>query len=165
MGLKRKFCPHAHIVDGEQKQAKIVNFPCNAIRYIYVPKDTSIRKVLIIHNDTGHNHSMPPLTKMCYGLKATYEECIQANGVLGATVSKVDNAQSTRKMLDGKTPTAYAAPLHNKRIKRDILHAAKVEKYPNGLGIDALLPMFQAEMIKLLETRYIQSYLKSDDGS
>ncbi|KAF7377145.1 hypothetical protein MSAN_00133600 [Mycena sanguinolenta] len=179
-GLKRKICPHAHIIDGEQKQGRIVNFPCDAVRYIYVPKDTSIRKALIIHNDTGHNHPIPPLTKMSYGLKVTYEECIQANGVLGATVSKIDNgtslslfelaaeigtlAQSTRRLLDGKTPAVYAAPLHNKRIKRDILHAAKVEKYPNGLSIDALLPMFQAEITKLPENRYIHSYLKSDDG-
>ncbi|KAF7372724.1 hypothetical protein MSAN_00477700 [Mycena sanguinolenta] len=163
-GLRRKHCPHAHIVKGTQVQADIVNYPCDVVRYIYVPKDTSIRKALIIHNETGHNHPMPTLTKMTYGLKATYRQCIDANGVLGATVSKIDNAQSTLKVLDGKTPAAYAAPLHNKRVKRDILRAAKVEKYPDGLDVNALLPIYHAESIKLPDERYIQSYLKLGDG-
>ncbi|KAJ6469411.1 hypothetical protein C8R45DRAFT_1167059, partial [Mycena sanguinolenta] len=164
-GLRRKHCPHAHIVKGTQVQSNIVNYPCDAVRYIYVPKDTSIRKALIIHNETGHNHLMPTLTKMSYGLKATYRQCIDANGVLGATVSKIDNAQSTLKLLNGNTPAAYAAPLHNKRVKRDILRAAKVEKYPNGLDVDALLPIYHAESTKLPPERYIHSYLKFDDGS
>ncbi|KAJ6528974.1 hypothetical protein B0H19DRAFT_1333697 [Mycena capillaripes] len=33
------------------------------------------------------------------------------------------------------TPSAYVPPLHNKHIKRDTLHAEKLEKYPNGLGV------------------------------
>jgi capsular polysaccharide biosynthesis protein len=74
-----------------QVQGQIQNYPCNATRAIYVPKDPSIRKVLIIHNETGHNHPMPTLIKVSFGLKDTYRQCIEAHGVLGATVSKIDN--------------------------------------------------------------------------
>ncbi|KAJ6600629.1 hypothetical protein B0H10DRAFT_2196369 [Mycena sp. CBHHK59/15] len=137
IGLKKKLCPHAHIVNGLQVQGEIKNYPCTALRWIYVPKDSSIRQVLIIHNDLGHNHPCPALSKVTFGHKDTYRRCIQANGVLGATVAKIDNAQSTKMLLAGKTPAAHAAPLHNKRAKRSILHAEKLQKYPNGLGVDA----------------------------
>ncbi|KAJ6615770.1 hypothetical protein B0H10DRAFT_1949652 [Mycena sp. CBHHK59/15] len=108
---------------------------------------------------------MPTLTKVSFGLKGTYRKCIEANGVLRATVSKIDNAQSTKLVLNGKTPAAYAAPLHNKRVKQDLLHAAKLEKYPNGLDVDAIEPMFHADLTKPLPERYIHSYLKMGDGA
>ncbi|KAF8173410.1 hypothetical protein K438DRAFT_1980955 [Mycena galopus ATCC 62051] len=71
-----------------------------------------------------------------FGLKDTYRQCIDAHGVLGAMVAKVDNAQSTRMVLSGKKPSEHAPALHNKRIKNDLLHAKKIEKYPNGLGVE-----------------------------
>jgi hypothetical protein len=111
-GLKKKLCrtlflsiilnhtaltnlllAHAHIVNGMQVQGQIQQYSCNATRSIYVPKDQSIRKALIIHNNTGHNHPMPVLTKVAFGHKDTYRQCIHANGVLGATVSKIDNGK------------------------------------------------------------------------
>ncbi|KAJ7879348.1 hypothetical protein B0H13DRAFT_2543696 [Mycena leptocephala] len=84
--------PRAHIVNGMQVQGQIQNYSCDATRAIYVPKDSSVRKVLIIHNETGHNHPMPTLSKVSFGLKDTYRQCVEAHGVLGATVSKIDNA-------------------------------------------------------------------------
>jgi hypothetical protein len=74
-----------------QVQGKIRNYPCHALRTIYVPTDPSILKVLIVHNNTGHNHPMPTLTKASFGHKDTYLGLIEANGVLGATVAKIDN--------------------------------------------------------------------------
>ncbi|KAJ7465327.1 hypothetical protein B0H11DRAFT_2307912 [Mycena galericulata] len=164
IGLRKKTCPHAHIVNGLQVQGKIRNYPCKAIRTIYVPADDSILKVLIVHNDTGHNHPMPTLTKVSFGHKDTYRQCIDVNGVLGATVAKIDNAPTTKQLLKGKTLTMHAAPLHNKRVKQDLLHAAKLEKYPNGLGLDAILPMYHAELTKPLPERYIHSYIETKKG-
>ncbi|KAJ7730603.1 hypothetical protein DFH07DRAFT_969111 [Mycena maculata] len=155
---------HAHIVNGMQVQGKIRNYPCDAVRTIYVPIDPSILKVLIVHNKTGHNHLMPTLTKVPFGHKDTYRQCIEANGVLGATVAKIDNAPSTKQLLKGKAPAVHAAPLHNKRVKQDLLHAAKLEKYPNGLGVDAILPMYHAELTKPLPERYIHSYIQTKKG-
>ncbi|KAJ7270000.1 hypothetical protein B0H12DRAFT_1310429 [Mycena haematopus] len=164
-GGKKKHCSHAHIINGLSVLGKIENYPCSATRSIYVPKDLSIRKVLIVHNDTGHNHPMPALTKMSFGFKGMYGGCINSHDVLGATVAKIDNAQSTKMLLDGKTPSAYAPPLHNKRVKRDMLRAKKLEAYPNGLGVDAIHLMYKAEMLtKPLPERYIHSYIETKKG-
>ncbi|KAJ6572631.1 hypothetical protein B0H10DRAFT_2237462 [Mycena sp. CBHHK59/15] len=156
---------HAHIINGMPVQGKFHNYPCPATRSIYVPKDLSIRKVLIVHNDTGHNHPMPALTKLSFGLKDTYRGCIKSYGVLGARVAKIDNAQSTKMLLDGKTPSAFAPLLHNKCVKRDMLHAEKLEKYPNGLGVDAIYLMYKAEILtKPLPEQYIHSYIEMKKG-
>ncbi|KAJ7434269.1 hypothetical protein B0H11DRAFT_2118810 [Mycena galericulata] len=163
-GLKRKHCPHVHIVNGTPVQSRIVNHPCPATRSIYVPMDTSIRKVLIVHNDTGHNHPMPPLTKLSFGAKDVYRECIEKNGVLGATLSKIDNAQSTLIVLGGKTPAEFSPALYNQRAKRDLLHAAKREKYPAGLDVAGIFPIYLANLKKPLPERYIHSYLTTPDG-
>ncbi|KAJ6622326.1 hypothetical protein B0H10DRAFT_2214458 [Mycena sp. CBHHK59/15] len=156
---------HAHIINGMPVQGKIHNYPCPATRSIYVPKDLSIHKVLIVHNDTGHNHPMPALTKLLFGLKDTYWGCIKSYSILGATVAKIDNVQSTKMILDGKTPSAYAPPLHNKRVKCDMLHVENLEEYPNGLGIDAIYLMYKAEILtKPLPERYIHSYIEMKKG-
>ncbi|KAJ7601342.1 hypothetical protein B0H17DRAFT_1223216 [Mycena rosella] len=127
-GGKKKHYSHAHIVNGMQVQGQIQNYPCPAIRSIYVPKDLSVRKVLIVYNDIGHNHPMPALTKLLFGLKDTYRGCIKSYGVLRATVAKIDNTQSTKMLLDRKTLSAYAPPLHNKRVKRNILQTSFMPK-------------------------------------
>ncbi|KAJ7760651.1 hypothetical protein DFH07DRAFT_771734 [Mycena maculata] len=106
---------HAHIVNGVQVQSRILNDPCSTRRSIYVPIDSPIRKVLIVHNETGHNHPVLPLTKVTFELKDTWRECIEENGVLRATVSKIDNVQSTIIILGGKTPAVYAPALQNTR--------------------------------------------------
>jgi hypothetical protein len=41
--------------------------------------------------------------------------------------------------LNGKTPSAHAAPLYNKRVKQDVIHAIKLEKYPDGLDVNGKL--------------------------
>ncbi|KAJ7440415.1 hypothetical protein B0H11DRAFT_2353437 [Mycena galericulata] len=142
-GLKKKSCPHAHIVNGMPVQGQIVNYPCDAKRSIYIPKDTSIRKVLIIHNDTGHNHPMPALAKMSFAHKDTYRGCIEDFGVLGATVSKVDN---------GKYKLFFR------------YLAEKLKKYPNGLGVEAIKIMYRAELTKPLPERYIHSCIETKKG-
>ncbi|KAJ6573305.1 hypothetical protein B0H10DRAFT_1964125 [Mycena sp. CBHHK59/15] len=163
-GLKKKHCLHAHIANGMQVQGAIRNYPCSAVRYIYIPDDSSIRKVLLIHNETGHNHPIPMLSKVSFELKETYRQCVDANGVLGATVAKIDNAPATKQLLKGKTPAAYAPALHNQRVKQDIVRAKKLEMYPNGLGIDAIRPMFYEELRKSLPERYIHGYIETDQG-
>ncbi|KAJ7822571.1 hypothetical protein B0H14DRAFT_3146342 [Mycena olivaceomarginata] len=142
-GLKKKYCrsifslpPHAHIVKGMNVRGNIRSYRCPATRSIYVPQDVSVRKALIIHNDTGHNHPMPTLTKAAFGHKDIY-----------------------------RTPGAHAPPLHNTRIKQDMLHAAKLKQYPNGLGVDAIFPIFETERLtKPLPERYIHSYITTQKG-
>ncbi|KAJ7776538.1 hypothetical protein DFH07DRAFT_766737 [Mycena maculata] len=102
---------------------------------MYVSKDLSVCKVLIIHNKTSHNHLMPTLTKVSFGIKDTYQQCVEGHGILGTTVSKIDNAQSTKMQLNGKTPSVHIDPLHNRQVKQDVFHAIKLEKYLDILEV------------------------------
>ncbi|KAJ6605987.1 hypothetical protein B0H10DRAFT_1956974 [Mycena sp. CBHHK59/15] len=137
---------HAHIANGKPVHSRIHQYPCPAKCSICVPTDRSIRKALIITNDTGHNHPMPALTKVSLVVKQMYRECVKASRCIGATVSKVDNAQSTQLILKGKTPAAYAPDLHNKQVKRDLVHEVK------------------NELTKPLLERYIHSYITNAEG-
>ncbi|KAF7333797.1 hypothetical protein MVEN_02336500 [Mycena venus] len=120
-GHKQKFCPHSHIVNGVATRSRIIRHPCLAKRSIYVPTDILIRKALIVTNQTGHNHPTPVLAEAPLGAKAKYEERVEAAGPIGVTVAKVDNASSTKQLLNGKTPAAYAPGLHSKRVKSMII--------------------------------------------
>ncbi|KAJ7264262.1 hypothetical protein C8J57DRAFT_1718701 [Mycena rebaudengoi] len=164
IGLKKKKCSHAHIVNGVHISGVIENYSCKAQRYIYIPKDQSIRKALIVHALIPHSHPMPMLMKPSLEVIETYRRIIAANGVLGATVAKIDNAPSTKLLLNGKTPSAHDPALHNKRLKQGLIHAAKLEQYPNGLGVDAIRPMYHAELTKPLPERYIHGYIETNKG-
>ncbi|KAJ7714640.1 hypothetical protein B0H16DRAFT_1435391 [Mycena metata] len=164
-GLSQTHCRHPHIKNGVVVKSRIKQFKCPARRAIYVPIDRSIRKVLLVTNNTGHNHPMPILSKVSVGVKETYKGCVKAAGVVGATVAKVDNASSTKVLLSGKTPSAFAPGLHSKRAKRDIIAAAKREQFPHGL--DAAVGVFSIYfngLSKPLPERYIHGYITTEDG-
>ncbi|KAJ7733078.1 hypothetical protein DFH07DRAFT_968169 [Mycena maculata] len=165
LGSSNSFAmPHAHIVDGKQVKAQIRRYPCTTKRSIYVPTDPSIRMALIIQNNTGHNHPMPPLTKPSIATKKVYLYCVELNGVVGATVAKVDNAPLTRLILKGKAPTAFAPALASKRVKRDIIRHEKAEKFPGGLGILGAFDMYLNHLSKPLPERYLHAYITRPDG-
>ncbi|KAJ7464247.1 hypothetical protein B0H11DRAFT_1870607 [Mycena galericulata] len=163
-GRKRRFCPHAHIVNGKQVQAEIRQFPCSATRSIYVPTDPSIRKALIVQNNTGHNHPMPTLVKASLATKQVYRECVESSGTVGATVAKVDNAPSTKLILKGKTPALFSPALSSKRVKRDLVREVKAKKYPYGLGLTGAFHMYMNHLTKPLPERYIHGYITTPDG-
>ncbi|KAJ7286818.1 hypothetical protein C8J57DRAFT_1215125 [Mycena rebaudengoi] len=103
--LKKPYCPHAHIENGQPQTSRIINRACFATLTIYVPIDPSIRKALIVHpGNTPHNHPMPPQTKAFYGLKNSYRKAINSAGVVGATVAKVDHGASQLVFDDLKKP-------------------------------------------------------------
>ncbi|KAF8217297.1 hypothetical protein K438DRAFT_1954146 [Mycena galopus ATCC 62051] len=158
IGLKRKTCTHPHIVNGVAVKGQIMAYPCSARRTIYVPENSSIRKALIIHNTDGHNHPMPMIIKVSFAHKDTYRQCIDAHGVLGATL-KSRTAQSTYMLLNGKKPSEHAPALYNTRIKKDLLHDKKIEKYPN-----AIWPIFHADLDRVFNERYIHSYINTPKG-
>ncbi|KAJ7467403.1 hypothetical protein B0H11DRAFT_2306513 [Mycena galericulata] len=163
-GRKRRFCPHAHIVNGKQVQAEIRQFSCPATRTIYVPTDPSIRKALIVQNNTGHNHPTPTLVKVSLATKQIYRECVESSGTVGATVAKVDNAPSTKLILKGKTPALFSPALSSKRVKRDLVREVKSKKYPYGLGVTGTFHMYMNHLTKPLPERYIHGYITTPDG-
>ena len=86
---------HPHIKDGRSDdRLPIVNYPCPARRTIYIPIDTSIRVALVVHKSIPHNHPMPKIDKASFETKSAYIKCVEAVGVLGAMVQKVDQGHS-----------------------------------------------------------------------
>jgi hypothetical protein len=72
----------------------MIQRPCSAERWIFVPIDASIRMAVVVPNHKKpHTHPMPLMMKASYDAKASYRESILAIGVLGATVKKVDNGK------------------------------------------------------------------------
>ncbi|KAJ7087038.1 hypothetical protein C8R43DRAFT_310073 [Mycena crocata] len=165
-GLKRKYCPHTHIVNGKPvTNSLIVKRSCNASRTIFVPVDETIRKALIIHKrDTPHNHPMPAFTKVSLELKASYRQCIQAAGCVGATVAKVDNASSTKVLLGGKRPGEFAPALQSNVAKQKLVREEKLKAYPQGLGVPGAFQLFFDDLKKGIDERYIQRIAVEKDG-
>ncbi|KAJ7181385.1 hypothetical protein C8R43DRAFT_969056 [Mycena crocata] len=165
-GLKRKYCPHTHIVNGKPvTNSAIVKRSCNASRTIFVPVDESIRKALIIHKrDTPHNHPMPAFTKVSLELNASYRECIQAAGCVGATVAKVDNASSTKLLLGGKRPGEFAPALQSNVAKQKLVREEKLKAYPQGLGVPGAFQLFFDDLKKGIDERYIHRIAVEKDG-
>ncbi|KAJ7182716.1 hypothetical protein C8R43DRAFT_868399 [Mycena crocata] len=162
-GLRQRYCPHAHIKNGKKIRSLIKRYPCDAKRSIYVPTDSSILKVLIVNNNTGHNHPMPTLKKASLSVKQKYRQCVTAIGCVGATVSKVDNAASTSLILDGKTPSFFSPALQSKRVKQALVHEVKGEKFPHGLD-ELGIKCISFKLTKPLPERYIHAYLTTEDG-
>jgi hypothetical protein len=110
IGLKQAFCrkspfelvaiyyshyvlilAHPHIQGGcSDGRLPIVNHPCQAQRTVYIPTDSSLRVALVVHKNVPHNHPMPRIDKASFETKAAYRKCVEAAGILGATVQKVD---------------------------------------------------------------------------
>ncbi|KAJ7204582.1 hypothetical protein C8J57DRAFT_382857 [Mycena rebaudengoi] len=165
-GLKLQYCPHSHIINGRSvPKSQIKRFSCNASRTIYVPLDSTIRQALIIHKDnTPHNHPMPPLTKVTLKVKEKYRELVEATGSVGATVNKVDYSHSTKLLLNGITPALFSPALQDKRVKREIVHRVKTNKYPAGLGVPGAFQLYLDDLKKPLDKRYIHCCHTTPDG-
>ncbi|KAJ6582744.1 hypothetical protein B0H10DRAFT_2198444 [Mycena sp. CBHHK59/15] len=137
IGGKLRYCRHPHIINGQAvAQCPIQHRKCPSKRTFYIPVDLTIRKVLVFHpKSVPHNHPIPPLLKLSHESKSRYRKCVKAVGFVGSTVAKVDNAPSTRLILDGQKPGQFAPALQGKRIKRDIIREEKKTAYPTGLGV------------------------------
>ncbi|KAJ7019065.1 hypothetical protein C8F04DRAFT_1276706 [Mycena alexandri] len=165
-GGKLRFCPHAHIVEGKSDgRTPIKHHPCKARRTYFVPTDPKNRRIVIIHpGPTPHNHPMPPALKVSQAAKLKYAASVQALGVVGATVAKVDNTPSTRLIFDGQTPTQYDPALQDKRGKHDIVAQQKKKAYPMGLGINGAYNMYREDLEKPIEERYIHRFINAPKG-
>ncbi|KAJ7725532.1 hypothetical protein B0H16DRAFT_1718490 [Mycena metata] len=95
-----------------------------------------------------------------------YRKAVQAVGLIGTTVAKVDNAlllSSTRLLLGGQRPGQYAPALYSKRIKQDMI-AREKKKYPAGLGIAGAYDLYRQDLDKPLAERYIHRFQHAPDG-
>ncbi|KAK7012445.1 hypothetical protein R3P38DRAFT_3588241 [Favolaschia claudopus] len=132
------------------------HYKCRVKRTIFVPRDESIRKAVILHNaiPIPHRHPLPPLVKVSLSVQDKYETCIEKRGVVGATVRDVDRAESSLLLCDGQPPSAWSPALGNMRSKRDMVRKQKVKRYPAGMGIPGAFQLFLEDQKKPLDQRY-----------
>ncbi|KAJ6605633.1 hypothetical protein B0H10DRAFT_1957217 [Mycena sp. CBHHK59/15] len=131
-GQKGKHCcPFNHHKNGRPYVAQIEPVTCAAKMMIFCPWEslhpTLARMALVVPNPkSGHTHPPPPAGKITQAVTARYWQCVRKIG-LGATVSKVENAQSTKDLLDGKTPGLFHPGLLSRDAKTRLIQQVKDE--------------------------------------
>ncbi|KAF9018292.1 hypothetical protein BDZ89DRAFT_1117241 [Hymenopellis radicata] len=168
VGAKLSACHYAHDANGGQSKMKHIK--CSVERLIFVPEDATIRKAAVVYrthktNRTicGHSHPLLPTTKISKDVKALYEKCVKAVGLVGATVMKVDNSPTTSIIMGGKTPGQVDPALLSGRNKREAIQQLKRVEFPYGTGFEGVQHMYirEASALKLAD-RYVQSIIPSD---
>ncbi|KAJ6529350.1 hypothetical protein B0H19DRAFT_531758 [Mycena capillaripes] len=124
-------CPFNHHKDGLPYVAKVEPLTCTAKMHIYCPWETlhpelARMAIVVPVPDSGHSHPPPPKNKCTHAVVARYRECVRKFGP-GASVNKVENAQSTKDLLDGKTPSLFHPGLISRDTKTRIIQEVKAE--------------------------------------
>ncbi|KAJ7612020.1 hypothetical protein DFH06DRAFT_153727 [Mycena polygramma] len=124
-------CPFNHLKDGRPYIAKVEPVTCSAGMHIFCPSETrhpelARMAVVVPSSHSGHTHPPPPPTKCTLAVAARYRECVRKIG-LGATVGKVETAQSTKDLLDGKTPSLFHPGLMSRDTKTRLIRDVKKE--------------------------------------
>ncbi|KAJ6517934.1 hypothetical protein C8R47DRAFT_1312518 [Mycena vitilis] len=124
-------CPFNHHKNGLPYVAQIVPITCRAKMNIYCPWESLhpelARMALVVPKpDSGHTHPPPPPDKVTPSVAQRYKQCVRKIG-LGATVARVENAQSTKDLLDGKTPSIFHLALTSRTAKTRLIQEVKAE--------------------------------------
>ncbi|KAJ7263387.1 hypothetical protein C8J57DRAFT_1512889 [Mycena rebaudengoi] len=120
-----------HHKNGLPHIAKVEPVTCIAKMHIYCPWETlhpelARMAVVVPFSGSGHTHPPPPMNKCTHAIAERYRECVRKIG-LGATVSKVENAQTTKDLLDGKTPSLFHAGLISRDTKTRLIQQVKAD--------------------------------------
>ncbi|KAJ6577128.1 hypothetical protein B0H10DRAFT_925369 [Mycena sp. CBHHK59/15] len=123
-------CLFNHHKNGLPYVAKVQPVTCIAKMHIYCPWETLhpelARMAVVVPSESGHTHP-PPLNNKCTrAIAERYRECVRKIG-LGATVAKVENAQSTKDLIDGKTPSIFHPGLISRDTKTRLVQQVKAE--------------------------------------
>ncbi|KAJ7770091.1 hypothetical protein B0H16DRAFT_1881855 [Mycena metata] len=153
-----KLCPRTHFRDGQHVRGTLSKNKCPAKILILIPIDgTDLRTVVIPQAGTPHNHPLFPRSKVPFEAASKYKECITATGPIGTTTLRVDKSSSTRNILDGRLPQEIHPSLINNRRRRDMVHKARLEKFPAGTGMQAVWTEFEKEKSRPPADRYIHA--------
>ncbi|KAJ2919368.1 hypothetical protein MD484_g1015, partial [Candolleomyces efflorescens] len=142
IGKKKSECPYSHFKhDGNSEisvTGKMIKRTCNVKLKIFCPVDESDRRaIVVLFGDDGHNHPVFPPTKLTKQQREIYLDAIRAHGLVGATVSKVNNAPSTRQIYGGNAPSVNNPALANTRKCREVLNSEIKRQFPFGKDIKA----------------------------
>ncbi|KIJ50654.1 hypothetical protein M422DRAFT_777023 [Sphaerobolus stellatus SS14] len=144
IGLKQQSCPGIHFKDQQLVVGHIMQQKCDAEIIILFPTDVTVRKAV----------------KRTYEARELYTQAVHEIGVIGATVSKVDRAPSTKRLLKSNVAVSSHAEISllKPRFKRDIISQEKLKKYPYGNGIEGVSHMFEhGDSKRPPKERYIQA--------
>ncbi|KAJ7732028.1 hypothetical protein B0H16DRAFT_1770721 [Mycena metata] len=131
-GTKGKaICPFNHHRNGLPYVANIGPLTCTAKMHIYCPweavhPELARMAIVVPVPDSGHCHPPPPNDKCTHAVAAKYRDCVRKYGT-GATVNKVENAQSTKDLLNGKTPSLFHPGLIRRDTKTRLIQEVKAE--------------------------------------
>ncbi|KAJ6472086.1 hypothetical protein C8R45DRAFT_1104288 [Mycena sanguinolenta] len=136
----RAVCPFTHHKNGVAYVAKIQRVTCNAKMHIFCPwedrhPDLARMALVIPLPESGHTHPPPPSNKCTHTIAEWYRECVRKIG-LSATVSKVENAQSTKDLLNGLTPSLFHPGLISRDTKTRLIKDVKTE-FNDGTSSEA----------------------------
>ncbi|KAJ6546320.1 hypothetical protein B0H10DRAFT_2231123 [Mycena sp. CBHHK59/15] len=162
-------CPLNHHKNGRPYVAQIEPVTCAAKMMIFCPWESlhpTLAMALVVPNPkSGHTHPPPPAGKITQAIAARYRQCVRKIG-LGATVSKVENAQSTKDLLDGKTPGLFHPGLLSRDAKTRLIQQVKDELNSlssTGANTRQQVATYIADQEVLSdEKRYLHSSLSRD---
>ncbi|RPD75850.1 hypothetical protein L226DRAFT_570087 [Lentinus tigrinus ALCF2SS1-7] len=161
-GKGSKECPYSHVVDGKAVIGKLIKRPCTTRIRIWYPADLQDRRAIVLL-EGAHNHPTPRFSKVSYEGKMRYQEAIESAGVMGATVARVDRAQTTSNVFNGQTPVQFDPALGNMRKKRELVQKVKQLQMPHGNGLEGVVHQQQVDLKTLQPARqYIQLVAAGD---
>ncbi|KAJ7904003.1 hypothetical protein B0H13DRAFT_2334933 [Mycena leptocephala] len=123
--------------------------------------------VVVPSPESGHTHPPPPNNKCTHEVAERYRECVRKVG-LGATIARVETAQTTKDLLDGKTPSLFHPGLISRDTKTRLIQQVKHELNENQVSATTAntrqqVAAYLAEQEGLSdEKRYLHSSLSRD---
>ncbi|KAJ6611331.1 hypothetical protein B0H10DRAFT_2192985 [Mycena sp. CBHHK59/15] len=162
-------CPFNHHKNGRPYVAQIEPVTCAAKMMIFCPWESlhptlACMALVVPYPKSGHTHPPPPAGKITQAVAARYRQCVRKIG-LGATVSKVENAQSTKDLLDGKTPGLFHPGLLSRDAKTRLIQQVKDELNSlssTGANTWQLATYIADQEVLSDEKRYLHSSLSRD---
>ncbi|KAJ6595184.1 hypothetical protein DFH09DRAFT_1073005 [Mycena vulgaris] len=152
----RNVYPFNQIKEGRPFEAKVIHLPCKVELFVFIPHEDKhpelARKCIVIPDPAHpHRHPVPPPLK-----------CVRKFG-LGATVAKVEKANSTKEILGGLTPSLYHLGLVSRDTKTRLINEVKSEPGNQTKQENQTVESYVAEQRVLPdEKRYI--YVSEREG-
>ncbi|KAF9492466.1 hypothetical protein BDN71DRAFT_1433242 [Pleurotus eryngii] len=87
-----------------------------------------------------------------------------AHGVVGATVKSVENALTTKILMNSKTPSIFNPTLHSTHKKQTMIHKDKLQQFPSGLGLSGVFDVCQKDVNKPSTEQYIHVIKMTEAG-
>ncbi|KAJ7688141.1 hypothetical protein B0H17DRAFT_1135795 [Mycena rosella] len=135
---KNKQCPRIHFRNNKHVPGELTSQQCPAELLILIPVDAAdLRAAIIPKSGIPHNHPTFLRSKVPFAAAKKYRSAIDAVGIIGTNTLHVEKAASTKATLGGLLPEELHPSLINKRKRRGMVKDARLEHFPEGMGLKA----------------------------